>query len=222
VSTKSGTLHYGIPYSRDASATVLPVGDVELSAQDVTSDAVDPKVSVTPPVADPVAADPIPGPVVVKSVAATPASAGPVAVLPVGAGSVDAEPPAVSPEVRTQPASAAAQDQTSGSASPGGRGWVGPALGGLVAVAAAAGLVSRARRLRQRRAATPTEQLADRGRAALDALGARIGPVAASASRYLETTRQTVRRRAGADRASIDVPADATLVRRASRTEPHS
>lgn len=231
--------HYGIPYSRDASATVLPVGAVEPSAPDVISDAVDPEMSVTPPVAHPATADPVPGRVVVESVAANPASAGPVAVRPLEAGPIDAEPLAVPPVARPleagpidaeplavppvarkQPVPATGQDLFSGSALPaGGRGRVGPALAGLVAVAVAAGLVSRARHRRQQRAATRTERLADRRQAASVALGARIGPVAASASRYLDTTRQAVRRRVGTEKASVDVPVatlEVTAARRAS------
>lgn len=214
--------HYGIPYSRDASATVLPVGDVEPSAHNVSSDAVDPEVPVALPVADPVTADPILAPVVVESVAADPASAGPVAVRPLETGAVDAQPLAVSAAAQTQPVSDAPHDQPNQSAPPtGGRGRLGPALAGLVAVAVAGGLVLRARRLRQRRPATRTERLADRGRAVSAALSAQIGPVAGSASRYLDAARQTVRRRAAADKLSVDVPADATLevtaARRASR-----
>lgn len=213
--------HYGIPYSRDASATVLPVNDVEPSAQGVASDIADPQVSVTLPAADPVAADSTAGRVVVESVAADAASAGPVAVRPVVARPVDAEPLAVLPASRTEPVLSEGQEQTSGSTPPtGGRGWVGPALAGLVAVAVAAGLVSRARRLRRQRPATPTERLADRGRSASVALSARIRPVALSVSQNLQGTRQTVRRRAGADAVSVDVPPatlEVTGLRRAFR-----
>lgn len=151
-------------------------------------------------------------------VVATPAAAEPVAA------------PAVAEEAvpRTQPASDAVQGQPGESAPPpGGRQRIGPAVGGLAGAGLALGVALRAWRLRRRRPPTPTERIAERGRAASVALSARTGQIAASAGPLLETTKQVVRRRARAGALAGGVPAAAALAvaavrRRGSRREPHN